>query len=564
MARFITGIDLGSYSVKVVRAKVEVGAAVSVQWCQEHVLPLAADEEGQVKSLGERQLEILANLQATGQLISDATVSCLSGVHGQMRTLYLPFADRKKIEAVLAGELESHLPFATDDMILTWAVQPSRQEAGQPQQPQYPVIVAFAHQQALQEHLNLLAQLKLDPYCTTLCAAALADTATFLLRNSESVQQFVQAAVDRREEQTDKQQQPVVMLVDIGHLSTKVSVCEGNRLLLARSLLRGGYDATHALSQSQGLSLLDAQKAKHQGESLSEQTLAHLLQTSYAPIVREIRQSALSVRNRCGKAVDAILVTGGGSQMAGLDEFLTSRLVFPVHLLAHSANKESQEWLQPQFASVIGQTAYVKGASSRVNPFNFRQGRFAWRGEFTYLRDKAKPLSIWLAVLVALSLMYSSTQAFVQGQEIEQLRSQRDDLCERVLGKQFKSGDGCLKSIQQAIAGERSNMIPQISAADVYIKLAQTISPELPIRIDKLDITDVTSPTKSINIEAISKTFEDVDRTVEALSKNPCFTKVEKGRAAQTADGVRFQLKIELECSSQQVADKAAREETKS
>ncbi|MEM7589259.1 MAG: pilus assembly protein PilM [Myxococcota bacterium] len=546
MARFVTGIDLGSYSVKVVRAQVQVGSGLSIEWCQEHVLPPASDEEGKVESLGHRQLEILGNLQAQGLLTSDALVSALPGVHGQMRTLHLPFSDRKKVEAVIAGELESHLPFSTDDMILAWSLQAA---ANPQQQEQYPFAVAFAHKQALQEHLNLLSQLQLDPRCTTLCAAALADASQFFLHHSESVQEFVQTAVSRQEGKS-AQEQPVVMLVDIGHLSTKISVCVGTRLLLARCLLRGGFDATQSLSQSQGLSLLDAQRAKHQGEALSPQTVEHLLQTSYAPIAREMRQSALSVRNQWGKVVDAILVTGGGSHMVGLAEFLTSRLVFPVYLLAQCAQKESQDWLKPQFASAIGQTAYVMGGNSRINPFNFRQGRFAWRGEFTYLREKAKPLGMWSAVLLALGFLYSSTQAFVQGREIVQLRNQRDALCKRILGKEFVSGDACLKKMQAAVAGERETAMPQITATDVYLKLAQSIPDGIPIRIDKLEVTDVTASTQLVHIEALSKTFEEVDRTVEALAKNPCFTKVEKGRAAQTKEGVRFQLKMDLGCGS--------------
>ena len=553
MARFVTGVDLGSYSVKVVRSQVQVGSGVSVEWCQEHVLPPASDEEGKVESLGQRQLEILRNLQTQGLLASDALVSALPGVHGQMRILQLPFSDRRKVEAVITGELESHLPFSTDDMILAWSMQDT---AISQQQAQYSFAVAFAHKQALQEHLNLLSQLQLDPRCTTLSAAALADGSRFFLRHSESVQEFVQTAVSRQEGKS-AQEQPVVMLVDIGHLSTKISVCVGKRLLLARCLLRGGFDATHTLSQTQGLSLVDAQRAKHQGETLSSQTVEHILQTNYAPIAREIRQSALSVRNQWGKVVDAILVTGGGSRMQGLSEFLTGRLVFPVYLLAQCAQKESQDWLKPQFASAIGQTGYVLGGNSRINPFNFRQGRFAWRGEFTYLREKAKPLGVWSAVLLALGFLYSSTHTFVQGREIIQLRNQRDVLCKRVLGKEFVLGDACLKKIQAAIAEEQKTAMPQISAADVYLKLAQSIPNGIPIRIDKLEVTDVTASMQLVHIEALSKTFEEVDRTVEALTKNPCFTKVEKGRAAQTKDGVRFQLKMDLDCSSGKLVEKA-------
>ena len=96
MARFVTGIDLGSYSVKVVRSQVQVGSGLSVEWCKEYVLPPSSDEEGQVDSLGNRQLEILANLQSKGLLTSDAMVSALPGVHGQMRILQLPFSDPKK------------------------------------------------------------------------------------------------------------------------------------------------------------------------------------------------------------------------------------------------------------------------------------------------------------------------------------------------------------------------------------------------------------------------------------------------------------------------------------
>ncbi len=601
MSRSVVGLDLGSASIKVARVRTHPQSGLlEVEYCEERALPAAPEGAPKEESLRQRQAQVVRQLHDQGLLRGDELVSSLGNIHAHTRTIPLPFTDGRKIEAVLKSELESYLPIAIDDLVLSWVLQPPELfKQTSHKQTQHPVAVAFARRDALQQHLELLKQLQLDPRCTTLQPAALAGLYQILRPafplcatpaddsneqgdGSQSLTEEMDPRVggdDKKEgddpqgvgeqdasgsrgapqsmEQSEnfvgesrapiknldpkhasQQDHQVTLMVDMGHTSTKMCALQDTHILSTRCILRGGRDASLCLAKLQKLPLEQAQLDKHEGEKLTPQAIETVLQEAYGPIAREIHQTVLALQRQWGKTVQTVIVTGGASRMVGLQDFFTKRLDVPIHLLVCATDASLP---QPQFATAVGQAAYALHEATRTTQFNFRKGEFAWRGEFVYLHERARPLTAWCAVLVGMLFTYSTSQAFIHRKEISDLQKQRDALCKQVLRKGFTSGDKCLKQMQKTIDSAQTHAIPQTSAADVYLELAKAIPAQISVQFTKLDVTEQT-----VRLDAVSKSFEDIDQIVTALSQRTPFAKVERGRAAQAQEGVRFQLKISL------------------
>ena len=118
MARRIIGLDLGAYSVKLLRLeagkqhlKFEVIDAI------EEVLP-SAQIDG--PDLLERQREVIARFAQAGLLENESAAVALQAADGQMRLMAMPFSDTRKIEAILPGLIEAEVPFELSDMTVAW------------------------------------------------------------------------------------------------------------------------------------------------------------------------------------------------------------------------------------------------------------------------------------------------------------------------------------------------------------------------------------------------------------------------------------------------------------
>src|SRR5207249_4905292 len=103
----IVGIDLGSYSVKVVRLEPKGRGGFEVLGYGEALVPPPVDGSDAMASLADRHSVALAELKQRGQLDGDVYVTGLPGDGAAVRTLQFPFSDQKKIAEALPFALES-------------------------------------------------------------------------------------------------------------------------------------------------------------------------------------------------------------------------------------------------------------------------------------------------------------------------------------------------------------------------------------------------------------------------------------------------------------------------
>ena len=105
MAKRIIGLDLGAYSVKLLR--IETGKQFpkfEVINVREEIVAPEEEEDG--LSFFDRQKDALSKLYNAGILEAEAYSSGFFAGDGQIRRMEVPFVEARKIEEILPGLLE--------------------------------------------------------------------------------------------------------------------------------------------------------------------------------------------------------------------------------------------------------------------------------------------------------------------------------------------------------------------------------------------------------------------------------------------------------------------------
>ncbi|HWD41827.1 MAG TPA: type IV pilus assembly protein PilM [Fimbriimonas sp.] len=134
-------------------------------------------------------------------------------------------------------------------------------------------------------------------------------------------------------------------IVDIGASSTSVSVVHQGQFAMNRSIPYGGTVLTEALKAYFKLSIEDAEEGKAQlnledllgGDGPKENPPLRVVQPHVDDLVREVRRSlnyfqSQSGEGQGGRKVEAIVLSGGGAKLAGIESYFSHKLGLPVTL----------------------------------------------------------------------------------------------------------------------------------------------------------------------------------------------------------------------------------------
>jgi type IV pilus assembly protein PilM len=136
-----------------------------------------------------------------------------------------------------------------------------------------------------------------------------------------------------------------VGIVDIGATSTSVSVIHDKSFAMNRTIPYGGETLTEALvtyfklsneDAEEGKSQLDLRVLTEEDEDLDSPPL-RVVQPHVDDLIREIRRSlnyfqSQSSEGDSARMVEAILLSGGGSKLPGIDDYFEHKLGLPVTL----------------------------------------------------------------------------------------------------------------------------------------------------------------------------------------------------------------------------------------
>ncbi|HEX4457945.1 MAG TPA: pilus assembly protein PilM [Polyangia bacterium] len=521
MAHKILGIDLGSWSVKVVELSAGFRQSQLTGLYERRLAePLDGETELQRAARTVRELIAAEGLQA------EMFASALGG-EATLRLLTMPFSDPKKIEQVLGYELESVILGELDGLVYDSVI--STTKAGEAGTSSTNVIAVAAPREAVRAQLEALAAVGAEP--RMIGAAALSYAA-------------LRGHAFAADADTDAQTQA---LVDFGHRLTHVCIVRGATVLFARSIPRGGEDVTLALADAFRMSEPDAEKAKHEQAfvgapgvafaSPAHQRVDGLVRTALRPLMRELKQTIAAYRAAGESGPERVLVTGGAARLDGFVEHVELELgiaAAPLALLtddpflapAVAAAARSGE---PHTAAALPAQALglALAAAAPVPQVNLRKSDLAYRTDYSYLRGKAGYLVASVLAILAFAAINAAASLRGLRKESETLEARLRKQTIELFGHEMVDGKAVSEELHSGGVKGGAPPVPSTTAYD----LLDDISHHVPAPDKtKLDITELDIKPKKTYIKGTAETAAQVDDLVAELKKIECFGSIETGK----------------------------------
>jgi type IV pilus assembly protein PilM len=523
MGQHIVAIDLGHQAARIVVLEVsmrraEVKSAKSVDFAPD----LSLDE-------------IWAHVRANAKVPVGSLVIGIDARASSTRQLIFPFTDLRRVEAAVDFELEGQIPYAIDDVALTWQISERAAQATH-------LLAAVTPKVAVRQQLRAQADAGLEPRVLMLPAAGLAEFAP-------------------------DSPEPVA-LASIGASQTQIAICRRG-LRFARTLRLGGGDIDRALVKRFNVDPARAKASKERDAKLvmpsrqsqpvadeatevrQSQEVSDIIMTALSPLVMGFVATFKSLPPE--DMPKKLLLTGGTSRLPGLAPYLQHRLGIPVELL------DMQERLKdmpdgpavgPEFAVALGM-ALSMYRHGRDTPLNFRRGDFAYHGDLELYRGQLTRAAIGISLVLCLALTASVTRYTLLRGEERQIDKGFCTATQRIIGREICDPTAALSILKQS-GTDGGTAIPAYSASATLEMISHAVGSDVDITLDELDlaVNALAGQADRITGKGEAASFETTEQLVTQLKREPCVEGVEitKQRKGQSAGRVEFNILVKVAC----------------
>lgn len=273
-----------------------------------------------------------------GHLIGDITTSRMAMTIPSYRTytrsVQLPALGPKELDEAVRSEAEQYIPLPLDDLYLDYEV--IRKDKDQTE-----LFATAIPKKIVDSYVTLSRMLGLEAVAieTTLGSAA----RLFALDALSDI---------------------ASVIIDFGSLSADISIFD-KTIVVTGTVQGGGEVFTNSIRDKLGVTLEEAGLIKTKyglGFSKKQQQITEALDPTLAQIIKEIRRMIRYYEERygAGQAIGQVVTLGGGANMPGLSEYLTSSLRIPVRsfdpwqYFSYSGLQPPSAADKPMYATVAG------------------------------------------------------------------------------------------------------------------------------------------------------------------------------------------------------------------
>lgn len=340
MAVTVIGLDIGTTRARAVELQTGRGGPTVLRYA-EAPLPLGAVQDGEVVE-PHSVVQALRSMWAQAKFSHRDVVIGVGNQRVLVRSLDLPWMPLPQIRTSLPFQVQDALPVAVEDALLDF--YPTAEFQAQTGRTVRGMLVA-ATRDTVAANVAVVESAGLRPRMVDLNAFALL-----------------------RAHMLADPQARTVALVDIGARISNVVISHDGMPQLVRTLASGGQHVTDAVAAESRIPVPEAEAVKRQigvGYAVNPELQAA------ADVVNHVTQGLVeAIRNTLvyyasthpGGAVELIVLTGGGSYLNGLGQYLSSASRLPVALgdvlsavhVAKSARLEPLSGLESTFAMPLG------------------------------------------------------------------------------------------------------------------------------------------------------------------------------------------------------------------
>jgi general secretion pathway protein L len=446
------------------------------------------------------------------RLDGSTVLSSLPGEMVTLRTFFLPFRDRKRLDQTVPFEIETQVPFDLDDVVIAYQVL-NRDKAGSN------VLAALVHRKDLEQHLATLGAAGLDPKVVDFAPLAMLNVLALVGSGLPDTFAYVGGSLQR----------------------TTVALYRNRKLVGLRTLIPSVPASGHEEVEAAG----NGHSPRHDAV-LDE-------------LVRDIRWSLLAIN---GAPIDDQLPCLVGGEDFPQDE-IAQRLAhagLSVQQIEQSPMKSLPADLRRQmapFAAPLGLA--LREVTEQSVGINFRQGEFAYhRGQQEVRR------ALWgTGAIAVVAVLLFLTNTYMQHRQLQSRLA--------AVNAQIRSVFHQTLPDVTRVVDERMQLQEEITLAERRLKLLGSVAPPsgatavdamhavstaVPDSL-KVEVDEYVMDTEDIKIKAKTDSLETPNAIREAIANSKYFADVQVKDIKTGQDG-RVDFRVILSLSKKPTEKTAA------
>lgn len=302
----LVGLDIGSSSVKAIELRGKPGNLQLVSLGYEKLDPDCV-VDGQIIELNSVS-HAIGKIFKEHQIKTERVAAGVSGHSVIVKNIEVPLMSDEELEESIDWHAEEHIPFDIADVSLDYQIVGSGPNA-------LFVLMAACKRDRVGNVKQVIQLAGKEP--------AVIDVDSFALQNCFEINY----PVDPRQ---------MLALLNIGASTMNINILLGKKSVFTRDVTVGGNQFTGLLQKELGISFDQAEGVKRGAatvDNADEQEIESLLASSAETLALEVKKTLDFFRTTMPEdagQVEKILLTGGGSKLRDLDNFLAERLELPV------------------------------------------------------------------------------------------------------------------------------------------------------------------------------------------------------------------------------------------
>ncbi len=349
------GVDIGSAGIKIVELKNEGGRPRLVTYgLAEEPVDVIHNSSPEIQS---KAALLMSKICREARVATKKAVAALPSFSVFSSIISLPAMDKKELSQAIYWQAKKFVPLPLEEMTLDWKVlennvrifnqvnvnKASIKEENEPAKKlngtaSIKVLIAAAPKKLVFRYIDIFKNSGLELLSL--------ETENFALERALVGGNKIP-----------------VMIVDIGNLTSDISIVENGIPLISRSVDSGGAVITKAIMNSLHIDEKRAEQFKRDiGFSSGVSNLPKVIETALTPVINEIKYCFdLSASRQSRGGIEKIILTGGCSFLPNITNYLTNllniqvlvgdpwaRVIYPVEL------KPVLDELAPRFSVAVG------------------------------------------------------------------------------------------------------------------------------------------------------------------------------------------------------------------
>jgi len=344
------GIDIGSSAIKVVEIKKRGGKAVLETYGAIALGSYADVDIGRVTNLPiEKIVEALKEVLKQSGVTTTSSAFSIPVQSSLIFTISLPSQVKEsEISSIVPTEARKYIPLPITEVSLDYFILPQKEssfeEANNPELPailpeKTEVLVVAIQNDAISKFRSIVSQCSLE--------------AGFF-----EIEVFSSVRANFEHELS------LVLLMDFGASSTKLSLVEFGMVKSHHTINRGGADISASISQSLDIPFPKAEEMKKEYglfENPVEKSLADIIKVHIDYIFSETNNVLLGYEKKYNRTISKVIFTGGGSLLKGLKEVASNNFRAEIEIGHPFSKVGAPEFLGkvlettgPEFAVALG------------------------------------------------------------------------------------------------------------------------------------------------------------------------------------------------------------------